>query len=315
VKQNVSNNVTHVLTVDVEEYFTVEAFSRYVKREEWERYPHRVVENTDRLLKILDKYEIRGTFFVLGWIAERYPGLVDEIHTRGHEVASHGYDHRMITALSREDFRADIRRSKKILENITGSVVDGYRAPTFSIVKETSWAYEILIEEGYRYSSSVYPIWHDRYGWPSFGYSPRKVTERDGIDLWEIPMSVWKCGPLKIPFGGGGYLRAYPLFLTKLLFRNIVSNGRPGIVYIHPWELDDKHPSVRASYLARKRHLQGISGMERKLDRILINFPFDTMSNFLVCHRERSDHACKPDGPGLKEFPREQGQQNRDSIC
>lgn len=281
MKRFSANPVTHVLSVDVEEYFSVEAFSRYVKREEWDTFPHRVVKNTTRALEILEKYNVRGTFFVLGWIAERYPNLIEDIHVKGHEVASHGYDHRMITSLSEEEFRADIKASKEILENITGCAVHGYRAPTFSIVKGTSWAYEVLMEEGYRYSSSVYPIWHDRYGWPSFGCLPKKVLEKNDLRLWEIPMSVWRWGPLNIPFGGGGYLRAYPLFLTRLLFQKVSEIGRPGIIYIHPWELDNEHPRVRASYLSRKRHYHGIGGMERKLERILKDFKFDTMINFL----------------------------------
>lgn len=287
MKQKSSWQITNVFSVDIEEYFNVETFSRYFKREEWDKYPRRVVENTGRLLDILDEYEVSATFFILGWIAKMYPRLIEEIQRRGHEVASHGLDHRMIHVMSRDDFRQDIRQAKDWLEEITGNEILGYRAPTFSIVRETSWAYDILLEEGYHYSSSVYPIWHDRYGWPSFGLDPRRVAGSGSHELWEIPMSVGRLGPIRIPFGGGGYLRAYPLFITKMLFRSIIKNDRPGIVYIHPWELDDNHPHVRAPLIARTRHFQGIGGMERKLKGILELFEFDTMANFLKQQRDR----------------------------
>lgn len=286
--ENLSTSITNVFTVDVEEYFNVESFSRFVRKEEWCNYPQRVRGNTERLLKILGSFQVQGTFFVLGWIAESYPELIKKIYDDGHEVASHGYDHRMINFMTRDDFRKDVRRTKEILEKITGSEITGYRAPTFSVMEKTSWAHNILFEEGYRYSSSVFPISHDRYGWPGFGYDPRRVVQSENGGLWEIPMSVWKCGPIRIPYGGGGYLRAYPLFFSKALIRKNHEKGRHGIVYIHPWELDDEHPYVKAPLLTRMRHHVGIYGMEQKLKAILQIFNFDSMTNFLSLYLSRA---------------------------
>lgn len=274
-------DVMNVLTVDVEEYFQVEAFSGSINKKDWEKYPTRVEEQTCHLLNLLDSYEIKGTFFVLGWLAERNPALVRNIHEAGHEIASHGFEHTMITKMTTEEFRSDIRRSKNILEKITGTEIKGYRAPTFSIVKKTSWAYAILQEEGYRYSSSVFPVRHDRYGWPEFGVKPKKVISSDKGDLWEVPLSVGFIGPMKVPFGGGGYLRLYPLFLTKRFLRNHIRNRNPVHVYIHPWELDWQQPAIHASFLQKFRHRVGIAKMEERLKELFRSLPFGGVSQFL----------------------------------
>jgi len=263
------------LTVDVEDYFHVEAFAKTIDRKEWGNYPQRVERNTRRLLGLFKAFDVRGTFFVLGWVADRYPGLVRTIRDAGHELASHGYDHRMITTMSLDEFRDDTARSKRVIENITGTGVLGYRAPTFSIVKNTAWAYPILKEEGYAYSSSVYPIKHDRYGWPEFGVAPRKLAENEnGIGIWEIPLSVGSFPFGNIPFGGGGYLRAYPLSITKALFKRCLKSHRYGVVYIHPWEIDDGQPVVPAPLRDRIRHHIGIARMEGKLAELLRTFRF-----------------------------------------
>jgi polysaccharide deacetylase family protein (PEP-CTERM system associated) len=273
--------VAHVLTVDVEEYFQVEGYSRFIPRLEWAKYPGRVEMQTDRLLEFLDSSHTTGTFFVLGWIAKRYPDLVRKIALAGHEIASHGLQHTMITKLSPEDFRADLRCSKAILEDITGRKILGYRAPTFSITRETAWAHGILGEEGFSYSSSVFPIWHDRYGWPQFGDEPKKLETTEGRDLWEIPLSVWRIGPLRIPFGGGGYLRLYPLSITKLLFRLHERKGKSVILYVHPWELDSDQPQIQAPLGARARQSLGIGGMPRKMRNLLTEMEFVSIEKFL----------------------------------
>ena len=278
---NLPTDVRNVLTVDVEEYFQVEAFSGFINKEDWEKYPNRVEEQTYRLLDLLDSYEIKGTFFVLGWLAERNPSLIKKIHDAGHEIASHGFEHTMVTKLTREEFRRDIRRSKNILEKITETEIKGYRAPTFSIVKETGWAYEILLEEGFQYSSSVYPIKHDRYGWPEFGITPRVMAKNGVLDIWEVPMSAGQLGPMHIPFAGGGYLRVYPLFITKWFLNQFRRNGKSIIMYIHPWELDGHHPAVKAPFLRRMRHLYGRPSVFKKLDRLLKILKFDTMENLV----------------------------------
>jgi polysaccharide deacetylase family protein (PEP-CTERM system associated) len=281
VSQSSAKTVRHIFTVDVEEYFQVEAFSEYVERKDWDRYPGRVEESTARLLGLLHDYGVKGTFFVLGWLAERKPALVKRIAGEGHEIGSHGFEHRMVTKMTPEEFQIDVRKSKAILEDITGVAVRGYRAPTFSIVSKTSWAYPILLEEGYRYSSSVFPVWHDRYGWPDFGEELKKMATSDAGELWEVPLSVGFIGPMKVPFGGGGYLRAYPLFLTKRFLNNIIRNGKPVLLYIHPWELDSRQPAIPAPFFRRLRHRLGISKMEGKLVELFRLLTFGSVTQFL----------------------------------
>lgn len=276
-----------MLTVDVEEYFQAETFSRIVPRTRWDRMPARVARSTGRIRDILGERGVRATFFVLGWIARRYPDLVRSLHRDGHEIASHGWDHRMLTRMAPERFREDVRRSKRILEDIVGEEVSGYRAPTFSIVERTAWAHDILADEGYGYSSSVFPVRHDRYGWPEFGRLPRAVAGPEGNRLLEIPMSVARFARLGIPFGGGGYLRAMPVTLTAWLLRRNRRLGLPVVVYIHPWEIDPEQPRIRISRPAHVRHYLGIEGAERKLCRLLDTFRFDTMKRYLERKAER----------------------------
>jgi len=281
--------IRNAFTVDVEEYFQVEAFSDLIPKQDWHKFPSRVEETTNRLLELLATHHVRGTFFVLGWIAENHPDLVGKIIKEGHEIGSHGYDHTMITEMTPEAFREDVRKSKTILEGITGASVNGYRAPTFSILEKTSWAYEILLQEGYSYSSSVYPIWHDRYGWPKFGDHPRQMGSDKNGEIWEVPLTVGSVGPFRIPFGGGGYLRAYPYLLTKALFRNLSRKGGHGVVYIHPWELDTRHPAVKAPFFRRLRHHIGIPGMKQKLIHLLRSMRFGTVAQLLEANQEVSN--------------------------
>jgi len=269
------------LTVDVEDYFQVEAFSKFIDREEWEGFPSRVEVNTDRLLAIFECYQAKGTFFILGWVARKFPGLLKRILAGGHEIGSHGCNHRMATTMMPNEFREDVRNSKMIIEDIIGTTVLGYRAPTFSILEKTSWTYEILLREGYRYSTSVFPIRHDRYGWPRFGLSPRKMASDGASEIWEIPLSVARIGLMNIPFGGGGYLRAYPLAVTKALFRRISRRGQNGIIYIHPWEIDSNQPIVKAPLITRFRHSQGISRTDEKIRDILKTFDVCRMLDIL----------------------------------
>jgi polysaccharide deacetylase family protein (PEP-CTERM system associated) len=271
----------NAISIDVEEYFQVEAFSDLVQKKDWDKYSHRTEGQTQKILELLATFQVSGTFFVLGWLAERNPTLVRKIHDAGHEVASHGFEHKMISNMTPAEFREDIRKSKHILEGITNSEIHGYRAPTFSIVEKTKWAYEILLEEGFRYSSSVYPIWHDRYGWPEFGQEPRSMAANGNGEIWEIPMAVWSIGPFRIPFGGGGYLRLYPLFLTKVLFRSQLEKGKPSILYMHPWELDADQPRINAPFLRHLRHYAGIRNMENKLVRLLQSLEFGTVRQYM----------------------------------
>jgi polysaccharide deacetylase family protein (PEP-CTERM system associated) len=233
------------------------------------------------LIRLFNDCNVHGTFFLLGTVAKRHSGLVRTILASGHEVASHGNDHRMITKMSPSEFREDVRRSKQILEDITGTAVLGYRAPTFSIVDKTAWAYEILLSEGFQYSSSVFPIHHDRYGWSEFGVFPRKMAVNENQWIWEIPLSVERVGFINVPFGGGGYLRLFPMFLTKYFFRRLLRIGRPAVAYIHPWEIDRQHPRIAMSLLKRFRHYAGISATEEKMRDLFGSFPFERMDQFL----------------------------------
>ncbi len=270
------------LTVDVEEYYQATVFEGEIHRENWEEMPPRVEKNTLRVLDLLDEEQITGTFFVVGWVAVKYPGLVREIQTRGHEMASHGYEHQLVYQQGPDGFRDDIRRSKHILEDILGVEVRGYRAPTFSITPKTPWAHSILAEEGYRYSSSVYPIRHDRYGWPGFPSTPTKMTFEDGRDIWELPLSTANLGNIHIPFGGGGYFRIYPYWLSRLLLANSRREpvGLP-IVYFHPWEVDSLQPRLPSGMLDRIRHSLGLRKFESKLRVLFKDFNFQPINEFL----------------------------------
>ena len=269
------------LTVDVEEYYHAEVFSGIVDRAERKKYPPHVEKNTMQLIRLFNDCNVRGTFFVLGSVAKKHPGLIKEILKSGNEIASHGNEHRMITKMSPKEFQEDVRKSRQILEDITGKEVQGYRAPTFSIVEKTEWVYEILLKEGFRYSSSVFPIHHDRYGWPEFGVFPRKMAVSGNQWIWEIPLSVERVGFINVPFGGGGYLRLFPMSLTKYFFRRMLRIGRPAIVYVHPWEIDRDHPLIAMPFLRRIRHYVGISGMEEKVRDLVHSFPFGRMDEFL----------------------------------
>ena len=267
--------------MDVEDYYHAEIFAGIIARAEWAKYPNHVEKNTMDLLQLFARCDVRGTFFVLGSIARRYPRLIRSILDSGHEVASHGEEHQMITKMSPAEFRVDIRKSKEILEDITGTAILGYRAPTFSIVERTDWAYDILLNEGFRYSSSVFPIRHDRYGWPEFGICPRKMAVSGNRYVWEVPLSVERVGFINVPFGGGGYLRLYPLFLTKYFFRRLLRVGRSAVVYVHPWEIDRQHPRIAMPVLKRLRHYAGISGTEEKMRDLFRSYAFERMDRFL----------------------------------
>jgi polysaccharide deacetylase family protein (PEP-CTERM system associated) len=269
-----SKAILNAFTVDVEDYFQVSAFERHIDRNGWSQWESRVAANTHRILELLDRHRIRATFFVLGWIAERYPELVREIDACGHEIASHGYWHRLIYQQTPEEFRADLRRSRDVLQEAIGQPVTAHRAASFSITKQSLWALEILVEEGFLLDSSVFPIHHDRYGIP--GAEPRlhRLTTAAG-PLWEFPPSVARFAGLNIPVSGGGYFRLYPLAWTVYCLRRINRARQPFIFYVHPWELDPEQPRIRAaSRSSRFRHYVNLDRNERKLDGLLRQFRF-----------------------------------------
>ena len=267
--------VLNALTVDVEEYFQVEAFASVVDRGAWTRLPSRVAACTGRLLDLLDAHGTSATFFVLGWVAERQPALVRTIHARGHEVACHGHAHRPISAMTPDEFRADVRRAKHALEDATGTAVAGYRAPTFSIVRPTFWALDVLVEEGFRYDSSIFPIHHDRYGIPDAPRAPHRLALAGGGEIVEFPVSTLRVAGQNLPFSGGGYFRLAPYPLIRAALRRTNGHDRmPAMVYLHPWEIDPDQPRFAVSALTRFRHYVNLRGTAAKLDRLLGDFAF-----------------------------------------
>ena len=224
----------NVLTIDVEEYFHVSAFEQIISSHDWPTYESRVEKTTHRLLKRLSETGTLATFFVLGWVAERHPELIRTIRKNGHEVASHGYAHQVLTVLTPPQFRADVRRAKRILEDILGEPVVGYRAPSFTIMEDTVWALRTLVEEGYVYDSSIFPVWHDRYGLHGANpYCHRLMTAAGPI--WEVPPSTLPVGNMRLPVAGGGYFRLWPYRLLRRWLRKIELSGHPLVVYLHPW--------------------------------------------------------------------------------
>jgi polysaccharide deacetylase family protein (PEP-CTERM system associated) len=264
----------NALTFDVEEYFQVEAFRRLVAMEDWSRLPPRVADSTRRLLDLLDARGVSATFFVVGWVAERHPDLVREIERRGHELGCHGYAHRPVWAMSRPEFRGDLRRARQAIEDAAGRPVRGYRAPTCSIVASTRWALEVLAEEGLRYDSSIFPIRHDRYGIPSAPRVPHRITLPGGAEIVEFPMSTLRIAGQNVPFCGGGYFRLAPYELVRAGLRHLNRQGIPGMVYLHPWEIDPAQPRLPVRGLTRFRHYVNLARTESKLGRLLEDFAF-----------------------------------------
>lgn len=269
--------LVNALTVDVEEYFQVHAFAGVVRRDEWETLPPRVATGTDRLLELMAEHGARGTFFTLGWIAERQPALIRRIASAGHELASHGWEHIPVYRQSPEEFRADIRRTKQAIEDAAGVPVTGYRAASFSIDERTPWAHEVLAEEGYRYSSSVYPVRHDHYGMVSAPRHPYRPRGAAGVV--ELPITTMRIGGSNLPCGGGGYFRLLPYAASRWLMRRVnVDERRPCIFYCHPWEFDPEQPRIQGIRLkSRFRHYVNLGRTTERLRRLLADFSWDRM--------------------------------------
>ncbi|MBI2216254.1 MAG: DUF3473 domain-containing protein [Candidatus Rokubacteria bacterium] len=269
--------MTNVLTVDVEEYYHGVEFGQALGIEELARLPSRVVPETSRLLDVLDAGGARGTFFTLGVVADRYPRLAREIVARGHELASHGWDHTVVTRQDRERFRLDVRRAKHALEQATGRAVRGYRTPNFCLTRSTPWFFEALAEEGYAYDSSVHPITHDRYGLPDAPRFPYSVPAGRGATLWEVPVGTARLGRTNLPFGGG-FFRLFPQALVRHAMASVNRReGRPVVFYLHPWELDRDQPRPPMTLLHRFRHYVGIRAAESKLAALLAAFRFTSI--------------------------------------
>lgn len=289
--RNLSTQPLHAMSIDVEDYFHVAALAGVIPRESWESQPSRVQANTERLLALFARHDVKATFFVLGWVAEQHPDLVRKIDQAGHEIASHGYSHQLIYRQSPDVFRKETRHSKALLEDLTGKPVYGYRAASYSITRDSLWALDILAECGFRWDSSIFPVHHDNYGIPGTPCSPYTLKTDSGAILQEFPLTTARVFGFPVPAAGGGYFRQFPYPVFRYLFSRASGFGaRPQIFYLHPWEVDPGQPRFNnASWLSRFRHYTNLDKCEHRLERLLQDFRFGTVSESFA--------ACQPDRP------------------
>ena len=269
--------MVNALTIDVEDYYHVEAFQAVIQRKDWDSYEPRIYNNTLKILEVLARHGIEATFFILGWVAEHTPSVVKEIQAAGHEIASHGYAHKIIYQQTPDEFAHDVQRSLEIIEDITGAKVLGYRAPCFSVTKRSIWAIEILQSFGLAYDSSVFPILHDIYGIPDAPRHPYQIA----AGFWEFPMTTVQVMGKNIPIGGGGYLRLFPYWLTRWGIDRANSAGESAVVYLHPWEVDPGHPKIKTSSLNYFRHYINLEKTESRLDALCEDFKFTSLRGLL----------------------------------
>ncbi len=271
----------HAFTVDVEDYYQVDAFSDRVSRADWSAFPSRVVQSTQVILRMLGELGIKGTFYVLGHVAQQHPELVQEIHREGHEVGCHGYGHQSLYRMTPDEFRADLLQATDILSDIVGERMTTYRAPNFSIRTDTLWALDILVDAGYLIDSSIFPVVHDRYGIPNAERAPHRRTLSQG-SIWEFPPSVYRSPLGNVPIAGGGYFRLLPFRATQWFMRQTAErDGLPLMFYIHPWEVDPEQPRIPCSWKSRFRHYQNLSTTARKLQKLITTFTFGTVTDAL----------------------------------
>ncbi|MCU1254529.1 MAG: hypothetical protein JWM83_828 [Candidatus Angelobacter sp.] len=293
-----TTQITHILSVDVEDYFQVEAFAGSVDRECWDQWPSRVVANTQRVLNLFDDFDAKATFFFVGWVAARFPHLVREVQSRGHELACHSYWHRTVNSLTPEEFRKDTRQAKQAIEDASGVLITGYRAPSWSITKSCLWALDILAEEGFAYDSSIYPIHHDLYGVPGAQRFPYTHACANGMGLREFPPATLRFLGTNFPAAGGGYLRIFPSAITELAFRTFENNYRERVVvYLHPWELDPEQPRINGSMKSRFRHYTNLGRMHAKLQSVLRRHKFQPFQDVLAA--EALEHQSSRPASGM----------------
>lgn len=277
--------LVNALTVDVEDWFQVGAFEKSIGRDQWDGCVHRFEGNTDRVLALFARQGVVGTFFILGWVAERAPALIRRIAEAGHEVASHGYDHQRVFTLDAEGFRADLAHARGLLEDACGVRVTAYRAPSFSIDRRNPWAHRVLAEEGYSYSSSVAPIGHDHYGWPTaprFAFRPLADA-----DLVELPVTTSLLGKRRVAAAGGGFFRLLPYAVSRWAVGSVNREGQAAMTYFHPWEIDEGQPRMTAAPLkSRFRHYTNIARMEAKLERLIGDFRWGRMDALVAGLRQ-----------------------------
>jgi polysaccharide deacetylase family protein (PEP-CTERM system associated) len=283
-----AEKIVNAMSVDVEDYFQVSAFAQHVDRQDWAHLPSRVERNTDKVMELFDQAGVKATFFTLGWVAERHPALIRRIVESGHELASHGFAHFRATDQTPEEFRADVRRTKRLLEDTGGVAVSGYRAASFSIGANNLWALEVLAQEGYRYSSSIYPVRHDHYGMPE---APRFAHHPMGArGVLELPISTLRLGGRNLPVGGGGYFRLVPYAAFRWALRRLNSDDRmPAVFYFHPWEVDPEQPRPEGlSAKTRFRHYINLGRMERRLGTMLADFAWDRLDRIFLAEDQVS---------------------------
>jgi polysaccharide deacetylase family protein (PEP-CTERM system associated) len=285
--------ITNALTIDVEDYFQVSAFAPYIRRSEWDARECRVERNVNRLIDILAERDVKATFFTLGWVAERYPQLIRRMVEQGHELASHGYGHERASDLDRAAFTHDVTRAKHLLEDIGGRPVLGYRAPSFSIGTGNLWAFDVLAEAGYTYSSSIYPIKHDHYGMPD---SPRFAYRVGGSGLLEVPVTTLRMMNRNLPSSGGGYFRLLPYALSRWMIGQVNREDRePAIFYCHPWEFDVDQPRIPGiDAKTRFRHYVNIGRMEDRLRSLLQDFRWGRMDQIFLPRADLPAQAAAP---------------------
>lgn len=277
-----AGRIENALTVDVEDWYHVAAFAPYIERSRWESLQSRVKANTESLLDLFDEHGVRATFFVLGWVAERQPEVIRTILARGHEIGCHGYSHELVYRQTPEVFREETHRARCILEDITGEPVLGYRASTYSITRQSLWALDILLDEGFVYDSSIFPVRHPQYGIPGAPRAPGRVATPLGRQIVEFPLSTTPLGKWAIPVAGGGYFRLLPYAVTRAALARINQReAMPFIFYLHPWEIDLGQPRVKASAVARFRHYNNIARCARRLKSLLSDFSFTTACDVL----------------------------------
>jgi polysaccharide deacetylase family protein (PEP-CTERM system associated) len=286
------SGITDGLSVDVEDYFQVEAFAHRVPRSQWPAFPPRVRQNTERVLRLLERNRCGATFFILGWVAEREPSLVRDIVQAGHEVGCHSHLHRRVHTLTPGEFREDVRRARGAIEDAAGVAVVGFRAPTFSITRRSLWALEILAELGFVYDSSIFPVRHDLYGIPDAPHGVHQRQLASGQMIWEFPPSTVRVAGQNLPAAGGGYLRLLPMAFTRWAIRRIHRRERrPVIMYFHPWELDPEQPRLQAGWKSRVRHYSGLRKTEARLDKILAEGRFRPLLELLQPEEQPASYA------------------------
>jgi polysaccharide deacetylase family protein (PEP-CTERM system associated) len=278
-----ASSVRNAMTVDVEDYFHVAALANSIDRADWDNMPCRVENNTQRLLDLFAARGIHATFFVLGWVAQRYPALIRQIAAAGHEIASHGMSHKLVYDQSPREFADETRDAKALLEDITGGAIEGYRASTYSITKRSLWALDTLCELGFTYDSSIFPIRHDKYGIPDAQPQPHLLRAPGGLSIVEFPLGFARFAGARLPVSGGGYFRLLPYGLTRMGLRQINrDHQRPFAFYLHPWEVDPEQPRVKTSALSKFRHYTNLDECENRLKRLMADFRFAPMRDVLT---------------------------------